>query len=525
MFCKNVQSNKTIAKKYNAYNAYYKYNTISKIHGIPISTIIIFEEYMNFFKLIKIPNLMCHDDEFVLKMACMFKRKYGIGCFNALYYIVSKTINCVEIMENIIEIFKNDDSERFNFNVDENYIYNVAKVVKPYLCKTFLTKKFNLNKHNILSTLAKIAGDQILVICAEQFDKNNKHDPNYRYKPIIYIYNGYLWSNENCDFLLIDIIQNKLYNYYKTEAARVGYDNLEKFDVLLDKTFCNKLINSIKRIQTIGRLNYNIRFDNLNNIFNFNNISFNLYENKFVNTTCDDFVSSTCGYNYVIPSLNKINKLNEIIKIIMPVEHKRITMLNLCCASLFDKELDIIAIMKEECNNSGMQLILTLLKNVLGNYHVVCDNKYIKNSKHKFNTITDKQVIIFENYDSIINPIDSDAINKIVNRYDRRGPVFIFTNTRPKFNKSFSFAFAKKIVEISFKSKVDIEWLKKNNDDYTSSYFYILVNHIFDSNNYKICSNSTKWYINNIDIMVKKKVRKYNEYNKSRLDKFFVNLR
>lgn len=510
----HIRPNKSVAKRYNAYGLYCKYNKVAVLHTIDIATVIVFEEYMKFFNFIKIADLIAIDDKFIERMGSILRRKYGDECFHAFWYIISKNWGFIGTIEDAKEIFRNYDIYSGD---EEDYIYNTAKAAKPYLYTALMAKKFSTSKNNILGTLAKIAGDQLVVVPCED-------------KPIIYVYNTRYWTCDvdECRELLIQMIRTRLYDYYMSEANRVGFsaNNLELARLLLDDTFCAKLIKSIYRVDPIGQDNCNIKFNNISDTFHFDNTSFDLYENKFITTTSDNFISHTTKYDYILPSLDTVNKVNQIINKILPNEHERNALLNLCCAALFDMELDIFVILKqgkEGKGKEGKELFLALLKGVLGNYHKVCDCTLLEGKTDVVTTSNpQKQVIIFENFNSETSCVDNEAANKVTNMSGRQGPIFISTNGRPRFTRPFSYAFARKIIEIPFKSTTD-----NNGDDYkydeiyACAFFYILVNRIFNNENYKRCSNYIKWYNYNINMVVKKRVRKYGQYNKLRLDKFF----
>jgi hypothetical protein len=129
----------------------------------------------------------------------------------------------------------------------------------------------------------------------------------------LYCFNGKFWEKD--DTLMRIYIGSELYNFLKNVLATCFWDDKSfsqyktKLDKLRSLNFKKEIIETTKECLT----NNKIDFDSKYYLFGFDNMVYDLNENKFREYNYDDYISITTGYGWIKPEKEQINTIEKII--------------------------------------------------------------------------------------------------------------------------------------------------------------------------------------------------------------------
>ena len=166
--------------------------------------------------------------------------------------------------------------------------------------------------------------------------------------------------------------------------------------------FKKEIVETTKEILTID---HDI-FDNNPYLLGFNNMVYDLKAGKFRDYVRDDFVSITTGYDWVEPTAEELNTMNELIKSIMPIEEERECYLRILSTGLCGLTLENFIVFNGGGRN-GKGLLDDLLIQALGNlrYAIVANNAILTEKKRtgcnpEIANLHKKRLVIFREISS-----------------------------------------------------------------------------------------------------------------------------
>lgn len=271
---------------------------------------------------------------------------------------------------------------RSDSTATEFYDKKIVGELDNFLChlKTYnyidYTKFISLDeylniKHNDFSFTKKYFCEKILELAGNNYVYIKTRKNNYK----LYCYNGNYWEND--DTLLkkyisteffdynrefIDTVYKKHPNYKKLKAQ---LSNLKKFN------YKKKLVEIYKEY---GRKT--IEFDTKWWLLGFENCVYDLKEGIMRNYQKTDYISVTTGYDWVEPTKEEIDKINNIIIKIMPDKDIRNLYKQILCTSLEGRALEKFIIFNGYGRN-GKGLIDDLLLLALGNHGINANNSIL----------------------------------------------------------------------------------------------------------------------------------------------------
>jgi hypothetical protein len=139
----------------------------------------------------------------------------------------------------------------------------------------------------------------------------------------LYCYNGKYWEKD--DTIMRIYIGGELYNFLKSVLITCFWDDKSfgqyktKLDKLRSLNFKKEIIETTKEVLT----NNKIEFDSKFYLCGFDNLVYDLNEDKFREYKYDDYISITTGYEWLEPTNEQITIINKIIKNIFPIENER----------------------------------------------------------------------------------------------------------------------------------------------------------------------------------------------------------
>lgn len=227
----------------------------------------------------------------------------------------------------------------------------------------------------------------------------------------LYCYNGKYWQND--DILLKKCISTVLYDFLKMILVEV-YWNTKEFNSLKSKIEKLKLITHKKDIIETYKeygVNNEIKFDNKWWLFGFTNVVYDMKERRMREYNYDDYVSTTCGYEWREPTEEEMKTVNDLIESVMPIKEERELYLQILCTGIDGRCLEKFIIFNG-CGGNGKGVMNDLMLTTVGNHGMIGNNG-----------------ILFENSKTGSNPEKS-------NLHKKRYVVFRETSEKKKFENS-----------------------------------------------------------------------------------------
>ncbi|AYV83774.1 MAG: DNA primase [Hyperionvirus sp.] len=191
----------------------------------------------------------------------------------------------------------------------------------------------------------------------------------------LYCFNGCCWENDDLEMKmfisneLYDFLQDILVTCFWTTDSRL-FDPMKKsLDRLKNMNFKEEIIKTSREYLTDNE----IEFDDKWYLFGFKNVVYDLKKGKFRDYSPDDYVLTTTGYNWVVPTEDTIKKMHELINLIFPIVDERSLYLEILSTTLEGRCLEKFIIFNGEGGN-GKGLMDDILLAALGPYGIVANN-------------------------------------------------------------------------------------------------------------------------------------------------------
>lgn len=392
---------------------------------------------------------------------------------------------------------------------DYEWFYKIWKNTKPgnsisTVC--YYSKKSNLNefkkiKAKYMVVDSNLATDDYL---AELFLDDSGMNYVYKYKNL-YTYHNKIWSidygnNKLCYFIskvLFDILEVKNINIGREISIAINQQDYYKTEKLEEKRkFLLKVQTSILSVSKIEKISKriihllntknfdHIEFDSNPYLFPFNNKTYHLKEHDWVKPKLQDYILSSCRYDYEEPTEDELDELGDLIKQIFPDKEIRKTYVCFMATSLFGIPIEKLIIANGSGGN-GKGVINELLTATLGELGYVASNDILLNpiktgANPAVANMNNKRGIIYrepgENHKlcgSAIKEltggteINARALYSNNNKTILRGTHILECNKKPKIDGRKDDSIERRLVDIPFEStftsKTDI--LEKNLDN------------------------------------------------------------
>jgi hypothetical protein len=306
--------------------------------------------------------------------------EYWISIGMALNNIIDNTEQAFELFNYFSKKGKNYDG--YEKTKIKFYSFIKTNINEGYSLSTICLYAVEDNKEQFIEILHKYTYELeqddlcmfIKILGGYKFVVQSQNNTNYK----LYCFNGKYWQMD--DLLFRRFIRTELYDFLKillTEAF--WHENNKEFFNL--KCKINKLKNiSLKRdlidsYRDFG-MNNDIKFDSKWYLLGFNNVVYDMEEEIFRKYNYDDYVSTTCGYDWREPSQEELDTMNNLLNQIMPIQEERDLYLQILCTGLEGRVLEKFIIFNGSGGN-GKGLIDDLLLFGIGEYGMVGNNSIL----------------------------------------------------------------------------------------------------------------------------------------------------
>ena len=314
----------------------------------------------------------------------------------------------------------------------------------------------------------------------------------------LYCYDNKFWQE---DYIIFRIFISKdLYHFLSDLITSLYCDeNLIKSNKNLIKEYTNlkskleklKSISYKKELQETYKeygLNNDIIFNDKWNIFAFNNIVYDLEKSEFREHRYDDYISITTGYDWVEPLEDDIKYINDLIKIIMPIEVERELFLQILATGLDGKCLEKFIIFNGSGGN-GKGVLNDLLLKAVGSYGIIANNSILfetnktGSNPEKANLHKKRLVIMrepseknkFEN--SVMKELTGGGLfsarthNEKTTEKELNLTLIVECNKKPNFSEEPKESESRRIIDIFFRSTftTDKDLIDETNNIYAAN--------------------------------------------------------
>ncbi len=370
------------------------------------------------------------------------------------------TSNVNKVEKNIKNVFR-------DYNVtNELFLLSHLSEYKEYVKKNCVyINNENLKDGDIVNINHQNICKHIKTIAGHRFVYTKLDDNNYR----LYCYNGKYWQNGT--ILLKKFISTELHDYIKNIIVEHCWES-EKFWKL--KNNLDKLKNNIFKKNVVETykeygINNDIKFDDKWWLFGFNNVVYDFKAEKFREYKYDDYVSTTCSYDWREPTENEISTVNDILKSIIPIEENRELYLRILCTALEGRSTERVFLMSGSGGN-GKGLVDDLLLLALGQYGIIGNNSILfETSKMGSNpekaNIHKKRFVLFREppeknkfENSIIKELTGGGMFSARSHHEKSTEkelnltMVVECNKRPLFSEEPTNAEVRRLIDLHFQS-------------------------------------------------------------------------
>ena len=314
----------------------------------------------------------------------------------------------------------------------------------------------------------------------------------YVYKhDTLYTYNKKVWSvdknnNKLCCYIssyLFELLNIKLMSLNKLISKATMENDQPKIKSLQEqRKFINGVITSVLSTSKIVKISQriihllscedfdHIEFDSNPYLFCFNNKCYDLKNGSWIKPRREDYILTTCRYNYELSSPHNLNELSDLINQIFPDEGIRKTYISYMATSLFGIPIEKFIIANGSGGN-GKGVLNELLVECLGEYSYTAPNDLLLNSIKSGNNpavanMNNKRLVIYREPDSENQKLCGAAIKEITGgsqinarlnysndtKTTLRATHILECNKKPKIDGRKDDSIERRLVDVPFKS-------------------------------------------------------------------------
>jgi phage/plasmid-associated DNA primase len=299
----------------------------------------------------------------------------------------------------------------------------------------------------------------------------------------LFCFNGRFW--ENNDVILKKSLSNELYDFLKIILIEV-YWNHPEFNSIKAKIEKLKLMNFKKDIVETYKeygVDNKVKFDDKWWLIGFNNIVYDMEEEKFRDYRYEDYVSITTGYDWREPTDMELETVWNLIDSIMPIKEERDAYLQILSSGIDGRCIEkFIVFNGSGGNGKGVMddLMITMLGNygLLGNNGILFENSKTGSNPEKANLHKKRFVLFreppekkkFEN--AIIKELTGGGIFSARSHHEKETEkelnltMIVECNKRPLFSEEPTNADVRRIIDIFFRSSFDTDDSKIDHSKY-----------------------------------------------------------
>jgi len=283
----------------------------------------------------------------------------------------------------------------------------------------------------------------------------------------LYCFNGKFWERD--DTIMRIYIGNELYEFLKNTLISCFWNdkNFHQYKTKLEKlrsiSFKKEIIETTKEVLT----NNNIEFDSKFYLFGFNNMVYDLNENKFREYKYDDYISITCGYDWIDAKREDIIFLQNMLDKIFPDKEEQNVYLTICSTGLEGRCLEKFTIANGNGRN-GKGVLNDLLLECFGKYGMTANNAILfetnkTGTNPEKNNIDRKRFIIFreppEKYkfeNSVVKELTGGGNFSARGHFESATEkklyctVIVECNKKPQFSEEATNADLERLIDIKF---------------------------------------------------------------------------
>ncbi len=248
--------------------------------------------------------------EYWINIGMCLKNIYGMEGFELFDYYSSKGSNYVG-RDEVLHKYKSF-KHNYTGGFTSALIYYYAKEDNASNYSRIMYKQqINFSEVEFARKIFELSNDIFIY-------QHNDSSSNLK----LYCYNGRYWVSNNIP--LRKYIALDIYEYYKNlyDSSYCYHQDAKqiraKIDSIQSKLVIDHVVDNYKFFGV-----KNVLFDNKWWLFGFTNKVLNLKTHEFRDYNPDDYISITTGYDWVEPTEEEINTVEEIIKKIMPHEDER----------------------------------------------------------------------------------------------------------------------------------------------------------------------------------------------------------
>jgi hypothetical protein len=420
--------------------------------------------------------------EYWISVGMALKNIYDMDAFELFDYFSKKSHKYIGTLD-VYQMYLTFGTNGINYK-GVGTLYKFAKDdnIEEYK-KILFIEQISFEDSDFAQMIFELAGDRFI------YKKDNEIYT-------LYCYNGAYWEKD--PIILLKYISDELYPYYvkllddvylkakNSSKLRNQIDSLKKWSVENSIAQCYKKYG--------GRV---IDFDAKWWLFGFTNMVYDLSIHNFRKYEKDDYVSITTKYDWVQPSDEKIEKINAIIKSIMPYDDEKKLYEEILSTSLDGRCLEKFVIFNGGGRN-GKGVIDDLMLIALGNYGLSgCNSLLFEKSKTGSNpqkaNLHMKRFVVFKEpaaenlfQNSVIKELTGGGKFTARQNYENSTEkmlnctVICECNRKPLFAEEPTNADGSRIIDILFRST-----FTENKEELDDETFYFEANKEFKNPNFQ----------------------------------------
>lgn len=341
---------------------------------------------------------------------------------------------------------------------------------KPKLIDIVSKDELELDEVNFCELIKVLAGNRYIY-------QNNGE--NYT----LFCFNGKFFEKDTVplkkfiSYDLHEFMKKILVELYWKHPSFMKYKN--KISKLRTSGYKLKLIETYKELG----VNNSINFDSKWWLYAFNNKVYDLKAGEFRDLHYEDYISMTCGYDWVEPDEQDVKYIEELIAKIMPIEEERKLYLQLLATGLEGKCLEKFIVFNGDGRN-GKGMLNDLFLEALGEYGMIGNNSILfEKSKMGANPekamIHKKRLVIFREppekkkfENSVVKELTGGGKISARGLYDTNTQkelnltMIVECNKRPLFSEDPQEADRQRIIDIKFRSTFTMNNDELNDEEY-----------------------------------------------------------